>query len=66
MSLKAPILQMYSRSHMPKKLTNLLVALAIAIGFFTSQAALACSTQTVIVGGKMTVCTVCGTVVSCM
>ncbi len=25
-----------------------------------------CTTQTLIVGGKMTVCTVCGTVVSCM
>ena len=51
---------------MPKKIINLLVAFAIAIGFFTSQVVLACTTQTVIVGGKMTVCTVCGTVVSCM
>jgi hypothetical protein len=51
---------------MPKKLINLLVAFAIAVGFFTSQAALACTTQTLIVGGKMTVCTVCGTIVSCM
>jgi hypothetical protein len=25
-----------------------------------------CTTQTLIVGGKMQVCTVCGTVVSCM
>ena len=51
---------------MPKKIINLLVSFAIAIGFFPSQAVLACTTQTVIVGGKMTVCTVCGTVVSCM
>lgn len=66
MSLKPLILQMYSGGYMPKKLINLLVAFAIAVGFFTSQAALACTTQTLIVGGKMTVCTVCGTVVSCM
>ena len=38
---------------MPKKLINLLVAFAIAVGFFTSQAALACTTQTLIVGGKI-------------
>ncbi len=51
---------------MPKKLINLLVAFAIPIGFFTSQAALACTSQTLIVDGKLTVCTICGTVVSCM
>ena len=28
--------------------------------------AYACQTQTLIVGGKVTICTVCGTVVSCM
>jgi hypothetical protein len=28
--------------------------------------AYACTTQTLIVGGKLQVCTICGTVVSCM
>jgi hypothetical protein len=30
------------------------------------SSAYACQTQTLIVGGKVTICTVCGTVVSCM
>ena len=30
------------------------------------SSAYACTTQTLIVGGKVTICTVCGTVVSCM
>jgi hypothetical protein len=28
--------------------------------------ALACQTQTIVVGGKLQVCTICGSVVSCM
>ncbi len=52
---------------MRRRLMSFVIALIMATGFLASQAAaLACSTQTVIVGGKMTVCTVCGTVVSCM
>ena len=41
----------------------------IAIGLVTYMllgSAYACTTQTLIVGGKVTICTVCGTVVSCM
>ena len=41
----------------------------IAIGVVTYMllgSAYACQTQTLIVGGKVTICTVCGTVVSCM
>ena len=41
----------------------------IAIGLVTYMllgSAHACQTQTLIVGGKVTICTVCGTVVSCM
>ena len=41
----------------------------IAIGLVTYMLlsnAYACQTQTLIVGGKVTICTVCGTVVSCM
>jgi hypothetical protein len=30
------------------------------------SSAYACQTQTLIVGGKLQVCTICGTVVSCM
>jgi hypothetical protein len=30
------------------------------------SSAYACTTQTLIVGGKLQVCTICGTVVSCM
>ena len=51
---------------MRKHLMSFVIGLGMAAGFSASQAALACSTQTLIVGGKMTVCTVCGTVVSCM
>ncbi len=41
----------------------------IAIGLVTYMllnSAYACQTQTLIVGGKLQVCTICGTVVSCM
>ena len=41
----------------------------IAIGLVTYMllgSAYACQTTTIIVNGKVTICTVCGTVVSCM
>ena len=42
----------------------------IAIGVVTymllMSSAYACQTQTLIVGGKLQVCTICGSVVSCM
>ena len=42
----------------------------IAIGLVTymllMSSAYACQTQTLIVGGKLQVCTICGSVVSCM
>lgn len=51
---------------MRKRLAGLGFGLTLVCGLFLSQAAMACTTQTLIVGGKLTVCTVCGTVVSCM
>ncbi len=51
---------------MKKNLIKLGLGLSFIATFFLSQSVLACTTQTLIVGGKMTVCTVCGTVVSCM
>ncbi len=51
---------------MGKRLITFGIGLGLMATFFVSQAALACSTQTVIVGGKLTVCTVCGSAVSCM
>lgn len=51
---------------MRKRLVGLSFGLALVCGFLFSQAAVACTTQTLIVGGKMTVCTICGTVISCM
>ena len=51
---------------MRKRLVGLSLGLLIVGGLLYGQAALACNTQTLIVGGKLTVCTVCGTVVSCM
>jgi hypothetical protein len=51
---------------MKKRLISFGLGLALLSSFFISQSVLACTTQTLIVGGKMTVCTVCGTVVSCM
>lgn len=42
----------------------------IAIGLVTYMlllsSAYACTTQTLVVGGKLQVCTICGSVVSCM
>jgi hypothetical protein len=57
-----PQKEVYVRNH----LIGLGLGVVIILGVMVSQAALACSTQTLIVGGKLTVCTVCGTVVSCM
>jgi hypothetical protein len=51
---------------MRKLLAELGFSLLFVIGLLYGQAAMACTTQTLIVSGKMTVCTVCGTVVSCM
>ena len=51
---------------MRKSIFGMGLRLAFLAGFPISQSVFACTTQTLIVGGKMTVCTVCGTVVSCM
>ena len=51
---------------MRNRLVGLSLGLLIVGGLLYGQAALACTTQTLIVGGKLTVCTVCGTVVSSM
>ena len=51
---------------MRKRLAEIGFSLLFVAGLLYGQAAMACTTQTLIVGGKMTVCTVCGTVVSCM
>ena len=40
--------------------------LVVVTNLLLVGSALACTTQTLIVGGKMQVCTICGTVVSCM
>ncbi len=51
---------------MHKRLKGLGLGILIVASFLYGQAVLACTTQTLIVGGKMTVCTICGTVISCM
>jgi hypothetical protein len=51
---------------MRKRLEGLIFGVLLVAGLLYGQAAMACSTQTLIVGGKMTVCTICGTVISCM
>jgi hypothetical protein len=51
---------------MYKRLVGLVLGLAFVGGFLFTQAAVASTTQTLIVGGKMTFCALCGTVVSCM
>lgn len=48
------------------KYADKLKIVVVGLAFSVSASAWACTTQTLIVGGKMTVCTVCGTVVSCM
>ena len=51
---------------MRNRLVGLGLGLAIVFGVLFSQAALACTTQTLVVGGKLMMCTICGTIVSCM
>lgn len=46
------------------QIKKLIIGVLFALG--TSFVYANCTTQTLIVGGKMQVCTVCGTVVSCM
>ena len=47
---------------MRKRLIGFGLGLALLSSFLLSQAAVACTTQTLIVDGKVTVCTVCGTI----
>lgn len=42
------------------------IALAFLTFMLLGTAAYACQTQTIIVNGKMTVCTVCGNIVTCI
>ena len=51
---------------MRKRLIGFGLGLALLSGFLLSQAAVACTTQTLMVGGKLMMCTFCGTIVSCM
>jgi len=51
---------------MRKRLIGFSLGLALLSGFLLSQAAVACTTQTLLLDGKVTVCTVCRTVISCM
>ncbi len=51
---------------MRKRLGGLVFGALFVAGLLYGQAVMACTTQTLIVAGKMTVCTICGTVVSCM
>ena len=51
---------------MKKHIYSFGLGMAFVTSLLLSQAVLACTSQTLIVGGKLTVCTVCGTVVSCM
>ena len=48
------------------RLVGLGLGLALVFGVLFSQATLACTTQTLVVGGKLMMCTICGTIVSCM
>ena len=41
------------------------VAASILLVFLSGIAYASCTTQTIVVNGKITVCTVCGTVVNC-
>jgi len=51
---------------MRQRLVGLGLGIALVVGVLFSQAALAYTTQTLIVGGKLMMCTICGTIVSCM
>jgi hypothetical protein len=46
-----------------KIMKKIIVAVA---AFLMVGSAFACQTQTLVVGGKLQVCTICGSVVSCM
>lgn len=46
------------------EIKKLLIGVLFVLG--TSVVHANCTTQTLIVGGKLQVCTICGTVVSCM
>jgi len=41
-------------------------SIAILTNLLIFSSAYACQTQTLVVGGKLQVCTICGSVVSCM
>lgn len=51
---------------MRRRLAELGFGLLFVASLLYGQSAMACSTQTLVVGGKITVCTICGSVVSCM
>jgi hypothetical protein len=51
----------HSKENDMKKAILVVVANMLLIG-----SAVACQTQTLVVGGKLQVCTICGSVVSCM
>ncbi len=51
---------------MRKRLVGFGLGILFTAGLLFGSAAMACTSKTLIVGGKLTVCTVCGTVVSCM
>jgi len=51
---------------MRNRLVGLGLGVALVFGVLFSKAVLACSTQTLMVGGKLMMCTICGTIVSCM
>ena len=51
---------------MRNRLIGLGLGLALVFGVLFSQAALACTTQTLLVGGKLMMCSICGRIVSCM
>ncbi len=51
---------------MRKRLVGFGLGALLAAGLLYGPAAMACTSKTLIVGGKLTVCTICGTVVSCM
>lgn len=60
--LKKPLQMTIFRSKENKMKKALLGLVAFAV---LSATAYACQTQTIIVNGKMTTCTVCGSVVNC-
>ena len=55
------MMKFHSKENDMKKAILVVVTNMLLIG-----SALACQTQTLVVGGKLQVCTICGSVVSCM